>query len=220
MYGLDILAVTAEDAGIYTCRVVNPLGDAATSATLNFRPRQQMTPTPTGLQRSSLRPSIKEPLKKRYDLNVDEYFETHIVIDAVDEQSFSFQWVHNDQPVIPDDRVRVEYQNGKVTLRIMKVDSRDAGVWIIKVNNRFGESRSAASLVVNPPGSTPSSPHPPRQPAFVSQPSETVYEDENNTLFIELKVSPSNAKVVFMKDGQILTDSSHIKTVTIVNQLR
>lgn len=102
MICLDILAVQMEDAGIYTCRIVNSMGDSATSATLACRPRQQITGTPSGgPQRTSLRPVIKEPLKKFYDTTLTETLEIHVTIDAVDEQSFSFEWLHESQPVIP-----------------------------------------------------------------------------------------------------------------------
>ena len=108
MYCLDILAVQSEkDDGVYTCRVVNPVGDANTSATLASRPRPKMSGTPTGLQRSSLRPVIREPLKKFYDVSLNESLEIHVQIDAVDEQSFSFQWLKDGQPVNPGTRIEL-----------------------------------------------------------------------------------------------------------------
>jgi Immunoglobulin domain/Immunoglobulin I-set domain len=109
-----------------------------------------------------------------------------------------------------------------VTLRINKVDNEDAGVWVIKVTNRFGETRSGTSIQMTntrtdtfisqqqrTSESQPSSP-----PTFLLQPHETIYEDENSTLFIELRVVPSNATLQFFRNGQVIQDSSHIKTVT------
>lgn len=38
---LDILNLTASDAGVYTCRAINAAGEAVTTATLRCYPRQQ-----------------------------------------------------------------------------------------------------------------------------------------------------------------------------------
>jgi hypothetical protein len=105
MYCLDILAVQWEqDNGTYTCRIVNTAGDTSSSANLSCQPRQKVLGTSTGLQRSSLRPVIREPLKKSYNAIFNETLDIYVTIDAVDEQSFSFEWIHNGQPVTPGRR--------------------------------------------------------------------------------------------------------------------
>ncbi|OQV25891.1 Titin [Hypsibius exemplaris] len=222
MYCLDILAVEeAFDSGVYTCRIVNAVGDAATSSTLTCHPRLKVVGTPTGLQRSSLRPVIREPLNKFYNTALDESVDIHVTIDAVDEQSFSFQWIHDGQPVLPDDRVRIEYNAGRVTLRINQVQNQDSGIWVIKVVNRFGETCSGTWLRVRQESRMETYTQQfsqelfqPSLPTFLVQPQETIYEDENSTLFIEFRVKPESAMVQFLRNGQLIEDSSHIKTVT------
>ena len=125
----------------------------------------------------------------------------------------------------------IQYLNGKVTLRIDRVEAQDSGIWVIKVVNRFGETYSGTSVRVHSQTDTFTSTstntittthrefsqenaEPGSTPTFVVRPSDTVYEDENSSLFIEFRVTPRNATVQFLRNGQVIQDSSHIKTVT------
>ncbi|XP_055350635.1 titin-like [Paramacrobiotus metropolitanus] len=187
---LTIHNVMMEDADWYLCTARNSAGVASAKAKLTVEP----------------------PLK---NVDCDEGHRAHFecLVNLVADPDLAIEWFKDGVPLKLDDRIRVEYLNGRVTLRITNAQPTDEGVWVIKVTNRFGESRSATSIHISSTDQRPKGP--PSPPTFVIHPqTDTLVEHENNTIFIEFRITPHDAMVEFLKDGQVVRDSSHIKTVT------
>ncbi|KAJ8687530.1 hypothetical protein QAD02_023324, partial [Eretmocerus hayati] len=167
---LNMKYVNPEDAGTYTCRAINDLGEAVTSATLFVQSKaalqfeSQHEGALSKLQ--ALEDSHKYQRREEEDTVVNEKPRftvqlngpTNLVegqsahyecrIEPYPDSSLKVEWFHNGKPLSTGHRYRTAYDFGFASLDVLSVYAEDSGTYICKVTNHLGEAQSSINLGV------------------------------------------------------------------------
>jgi len=143
---LDILHVTRDDIGVYTCRVWNILGEDQVSANLNVRERPQIesgSQHPEAMQQisfledasryqrtssmddqSSVKPTFVKPLVNLGDVHEGKYAHFEGQIHPVSDPYMRIDWFKDGQPITASSRINVIYNFGYVALNIITLEQK------------------------------------------------------------------------------------------------
>ncbi|XP_033210459.1 titin [Belonocnema kinseyi] len=166
---LDIMYAYPEDAGTYTCRAKNAIGEAMTSATADVHSKKSIymeTQNENALQRLrhledssryqrkavqeesvSQAPVFTMPIK---DLRVAEnqaaHFEARVI--PVGDAKLKVEWLRNGVPILASNRVTTMHDFGYVALNMKYVNPEDSGTYTCRAINDLGEAVTSATLFV------------------------------------------------------------------------
>ena len=170
---LEISPVYPEDAGEYTCRAKNALGEAVTTATLNCSGKRNIildSQLPSGMEGAIDRIAQLEGLgRARADMPSEEdlnqppeflsplndqmlaenslaHFETRIT--PINDPSMRVEWFHNGKALSAGSRIKTINDFGFVILEVANVMTRDTGSYTCKAVNRHGESSVSCNITV------------------------------------------------------------------------
>ncbi|XP_014204704.1 titin [Copidosoma floridanum] len=173
---LNMKYVNPEDAGTYTCRAYNELGEAVTSATLFVQSKaalqyesqhesalsklQALEDTSKYQKRSEEEITITEKPRFTVQLNGPKnlvegqsaHYECRI--EPYPDASLKVEWFQNGKPLSTGHRYRTAYDFGFASLDILTVYAEDSGTYTCKVSkkvsNELNEAVTSAALVVQP----------------------------------------------------------------------
>lgn len=170
---LEISPVYPEDAGEYTCRAKNGLGEAVTTATLTCSGKRNIildSQLPSGMEGAMERiaqleglgrsrgnqeteedlnqpPEFLSPLQ---DMTLAEgslaHFETRII--PINDPSMKIEWYMNGKQLSTGSRIKTISDFGFVILEVANVMTRDAGNYTCKATNRHGETSVSCQVQV------------------------------------------------------------------------
>uniref|UniRef100_A0A1I8N5F2 Ig-like domain-containing protein n=2 Tax=Musca domestica TaxID=7370 RepID=A0A1I8N5F2_MUSDO len=166
---LDIMSCLPEDAGTYTCRAYNAIGEAITSAVAivhtkkaiysesqheSALPRLQHLEESTKRQRMSAQeeiitqaPVFTLPVR---DSRVAEgqavHFEARLI--PVGDPHLKVEWLRNGQPIEASNRITTMHDFGYVALNMKYVNPEDSGTYTCRATNELGQAVTSASLIV------------------------------------------------------------------------
>lgn len=171
---LDIQKVVAEDAGEYTVRAVNALGQCTSSISMRvivgdsiimepqhpegldkIRQLELQTPyrrteIPDAVTRQ--RPVFTQPLQ-----NIDfiaeaqtAHFECRLI--PVGDPTLKVEWYRNEKPLEDSSRITKQHDFGYVSMDISHVRADDEGVYMCRAINPLGEAVTTASMRVRTQG--------------------------------------------------------------------
>ena len=170
---LEISPVYPEDAGEYTCRAKNALGEAVTTATLSCSGKRNIildSQLPSGMEGAMERiaqleglgragretqseEDLNQPpefLSQLQDLLLGEnalaHFETRLT--PINDPSMRVEWYHNGKQLSAGSRIKTINDFGFVILEVANVLTRDAGNYTCKATNRHGESSLSCQVQV------------------------------------------------------------------------
>merc|ERR1719288_270360 len=170
---LEISPVYPEDAGEYTCRAKNALGEAVTSATLTCSGKRNIildSQLPTGMEGAIDRIAALEGLgRARAEQQTEEdlnqppeflstledlvlgenalaHFETRLT--PINDPSMKVQWFHNGKNLSAGSRIKTINDFGFVILEVASVMTRDSGNYTCKAVNKHGEASVACNVQV------------------------------------------------------------------------
>merc|ERR1712088_1266169 len=170
---LEISPMYPEDAGEYTCRAKNALGEAVTSATLTCSGKRNIildSQLPTGMEgamdkiadleglgRARAEQQTEEDLNQPpeflstlEDLLLAEnslaHFETRLT--PINDPSMKVEWFHNGKALSAGSRIKTINDFGFVILEVANVMTRDSGSYTCKAVNRHGESSVSCNIQV------------------------------------------------------------------------
>ena len=170
---LEISPVYPEDAGEYTCRAKNALGEAVTTATLACAGKRNIildSQLPSGMEGAMDRIAALEGLgRSRNDLPTEEdlnqppeflsplsdqmlaenslaHFETRLT--PINDPSMKVEWFHNGKALSAGSRIKTINDFGFVILEVANVMSRDSGSYTCKAVNRHGETSVSCNIQV------------------------------------------------------------------------
>lgn len=124
-----------EDAGVYTVKVMNKLGDIEGKAHAEVEPKPQ-------------KPGFVAELK---DANGIEGFPITMEVKTVGHPPPEIKWTHNGEEIHPNEHFKVTTgPKGASTLVIDRVDPNDAGEYKVIATNDEGAATSKARLFVKP----------------------------------------------------------------------
>ena len=166
---LDIIGAYSTDSGEYTCRAVNRLGEAHTSAcvriagtgdidtdTMHDAAMEQIQYLEGGRgQRMTAEdmdtnqpPTFSKSLK-----NIETIEGTNIHLEArlqpLGDSSMRVEWFFNDQPLKVGHRFKPAYDFDYVALDLLQVYPMDSGIYTCRATNRLGQAVTSASVKVH-----------------------------------------------------------------------
>lgn len=167
---LDIQHVVPEDAGEYSVKAVNALGQCKSSVSFKVSPKGSIiydTQIPGGLEKIKAlesaqpfqRPEVAEPSTKQRPVftqplqNIDyiaegktAHFEGRLI--PVGDPNLKVQWFRNDKPVEDSSRITTTHDFGFVSMDIAHVREDDTGVYMCRAVNPLGEAVTTASMKI------------------------------------------------------------------------
>lgn len=167
---LNMKYVNPEDSGTYTCRAVNELGQAVTSAALVVHSKaalQLESQNESALQKIHyLEDSSRYQRREEEEVTVNQapMFVTQLIgptnlvegqsahyecrIEPYPDPNLKVEWFHNGKPLTTGHRFRTTYDFGFAALDILTVYSEDSGEYTCRAVNRIGTAQSSISLNV------------------------------------------------------------------------
>uniref|UniRef100_A0A182TG18 Ig-like domain-containing protein n=1 Tax=Anopheles melas TaxID=34690 RepID=A0A182TG18_9DIPT len=166
---LDIMGCLADDSGTYTCRAVNALGEAVTSATCVVHTRKSIySESQHEHALTSLR-YLEDNSRYQRDTEVDEvitqapvftlpvkdvkvaenqavHFEARLV--PVGDPKMRVEWLRNGVPIEASNRTTTMHDFGYVALNMKYVNPEDSGTYTCRATNELGQAVTSAKLVV------------------------------------------------------------------------
>lgn len=173
---LNILHLRAEDAGSYTVRAVNRLGEALSTSTVRVISRSTVT-ADLGIpeqqryiesveqleayqqqqhhQRyvhevteSSTRPVYKTPLRDQLNIGEGGFAQFEARLEPVGDTSLRVEWLKDGRPVEASSRITSFFNFGYVALTIKQLTVHDVGTYTCRATNTLGQAETSARLTV------------------------------------------------------------------------
>lgn len=167
---LDITHSVAEDAGEYSVRAINALGQCTSSIALQVHARSGIITEPQhpdGLDKIRQleqtqpfqRPEIPEPVTRQRPVftqplqNIDYIVEgqtAHLEcrLIPVGDPNLKVEWYRNDKIIEDSSRITKQHDFGYVSMDISHVREEDEGVYMCRATNPLGEAVTTASMRV------------------------------------------------------------------------
>lgn len=172
---LNILHLRAEDAGSYTVRAVNRLGEALSTSTirvisrstvtadlgipeqqryiesveqLEAYQRQQQHKYVQEVVESTVRPEFKTPLRDQLNIGEGGFAQFEARLEPVGDTSLRVEWLKDGRPVEASSRITSFFNFGYVALTIKQLTVHDVGTYTCRAINTLGHAESTARLTV------------------------------------------------------------------------
>lgn len=175
---LTIKQVVVYDVGTYTCRAINAVGEASTSAKLTIITKQDVvvesqnqlgfekiqqledssnysksTKTLTQVQQQeeiimNVKPRFLGPLKGTTKICEGQRAHFEVRVEPQSDLSMKIEWYHNDQPIMLANRIQTYQDFGYVALDILAVRGEDAGTYTVVARNSLGEAQIGTAMLV------------------------------------------------------------------------
>uniref|UniRef100_A0A7I4YU80 Ig-like domain-containing protein n=1 Tax=Haemonchus contortus TaxID=6289 RepID=A0A7I4YU80_HAECO len=259
---LNILYCYPEDSGTYTLVVRNAAGEAQSTVDIDCRidpanyrdsfhptslqrikeletPLQRVEPAP---EKPKEVPQILKGLPPKFDIvHESQTLHLEVQVSPVDDNTLTYQWLFNGQPLKASSRYRLLNDFGYITLDIDYVIAEDAGKYTLVIENEAGRTETSTEFDVERLKSIladtahpeslrriqeieqlqpakPSEPElPPQAPVFTQQlsgPDEILKEGQS--VHMDCIVQPINdpsLKIEWFCDGRPLMFGSRIRTI-------
>lgn len=175
---LTIKQVTVHDVGTYTCRAINALGEAQTTAKLTVITKQDIiveSQHQLGLEKiqqledsarytrtaithekqreqeeilMNIKPRFLGPLKGTTKIIEGQRAHFEVRVEPQSDLSMQIEWYHNGQPIMPANRIQTYQDFGYVALDILGVRGEDAGTYTVVARNNLGEAQINTTMLV------------------------------------------------------------------------
>ncbi|XP_050422457.1 titin isoform X5 [Adelges cooleyi] len=205
MVVLEILGTKIIDTGTYTCRATNDYGTAETSVTLECVERI-----------TGQKPKFTSQIESLEGLKDGDSAHFECTLIPVNDPDLKVEWFHNGKPLLHKNRVKMISDFGYVVMDIAYVQNHDAGEYVCKASNKYGEDTTRAKIqcfgkggvyvdslqpsslariqeLENPVGAQRSPSIPVLEaPKFVSQITDITNLKEGQSAHFEARVTPVN----------------------------
>ncbi|XP_058464862.1 obscurin isoform X3 [Malaya genurostris] len=189
--GFIIDRATPEDAGIYTCEVVNAVGKA-TSASI-----------------AEVIPKAKKPqfVNELLNASIVEGFPIKMNVKVVGCPAPAIAWLHNGTQ-ITGDRFKITSEGeGCSTLTVDKSQAADGGEYKVVASNENGDTECAATVTILPVTDTSTGEEP---PTFLGG-IRDITADEGKELTFRARFASNPApEVIWTKDGEPLQPTGRV----------
>lgn len=172
---LNILHLRAEDAGSYTVRAVNRLGEAVSTATINILTRSTVT-ADLGIPEQQRyiesvedleayrkhqhakyvqetpeclkAPEFKNPIKDQLNVGEGGFAHFEARLEPVGDSTMRVEWFKDNRPVEASSRTTTFFNFGYVALTIKQLTIHDIGTYTCRAYNALGQATTSANLTV------------------------------------------------------------------------
>lgn len=172
---LNILHLRAEDSGSYTCRAVNRLGEAISTATiqvfsrnvvtadlgipeqqryiesveeLEAHQKQQHQKYVHEVPESTSPPVFKTPIKDQLNIREGGFAHFEARLEPVGDSTMRVDWFKDGVPVKASSRITSFFNFGYVALTIKQVSEFDIGNYTCRATNALGQATTSANITV------------------------------------------------------------------------
>lgn len=167
---LDISKCVREDAGEYSVRAFNQLGESRSSIKLNVLTEGSIiteSQRPEGLEKirqlemlqPHARPEIPEPVTRQRPVftqplqNIDSIAESQTArfecrLIPVGDPTLKVEWFRNEKLIEDSSRITKHHDFGFVSMDISHVRAEDHGVYMCRATNALGEAVTTASMKI------------------------------------------------------------------------
>lgn len=167
---LTIKQLTIYDAGTYTCRAYNAMGQDTTSAQLTVLSKKEIVSDsqhPEGLQqiqhledysryarreeeetKITQMPRFLGPMKGTNKILEGQRAHFEARVEPQSDLSLKIEWYHNGRALTAANRIQTYYDFGYVALDISQVRAEDAGTYTVVARNPQGEAQLQATMQV------------------------------------------------------------------------
>lgn len=166
---LDITTVNPDHEGVYTLRIINTEGEAATSATIKIAgigeilgdttheeswrqiqileaPKEkEPTPEPAPFDVPAIVTQISD-----VECNEGDQSGFEAVVTPTNDPNLVVQWIKNGEPLAHGNKYRISHDFGLCKLGIGFTFPEDEGVFQLKISNASGEAVTSATLKCHP----------------------------------------------------------------------
>ncbi|CAJ0586229.1 unnamed protein product, partial [Mesorhabditis spiculigera] len=173
---LELSPVYAEDAGEYTLRAVNRVGEAVTSTSLTCAAKDGIisgSQLPNSMSGAQARiaeleapraapedapdvehgpPKFTTQLVSPPELQEGDLAHLEVQVFPVADPRLRIEWFHEGQPMRDSNRMRQVTDFGFVVLDIRPAEPQDSGVWRCVATNDYGSAECEAEIKVVPTG--------------------------------------------------------------------
>lgn len=167
---LDIQHVVPEDAGEYSVKAINALGQCTSSLNMRVTAKENIileSQRPEGLDKIRKleemqpfkRPEIPDPVTRQRPVftqplkNIDSigegqtaHFECRLI--PVGDPTLKIEWFRNEKPLEDSSRITTTHDFGYVSMDITHVRDEDEGVYMCRASNPLGEAVTTASMKI------------------------------------------------------------------------
>ncbi|KAI5701651.1 hypothetical protein M8J75_011738 [Diaphorina citri] len=167
---LDIMSVTALDAGTYTVVARNALGEEQLSATMEIETRAaidttsmhrgtyektkhldkraHVEPTYNIEEISKSKPVFVQPLQEPAPVHEGQNIHLECHLEPMGDPTMRVEWFQNGRPVTVGSRFRTYFDFGYVALDIIHVTAADSGEYTVRATNHLGSAHTSAGVRV------------------------------------------------------------------------
>lgn len=167
---LTIKQLTIYDAGTYTCRAYNAMGQDTTTAQLSVISKKEIVSEsqhPGGLEkiqhledssrygrteeeetRVTQMPRFLGPMKGTNKIIEGQKAHFEARVEPQSDLSMKIEWYHNGRAITAANRIQMYYDFGYVALDISQVRAEDAGVYTVVARNKLGEAQLQGTMIV------------------------------------------------------------------------
>ncbi|XP_055536216.1 obscurin isoform X3 [Wyeomyia smithii] len=192
--GFMIDRAIPEDAGIYTCEVVNAVGKASSAAIAEVIPK-------------SKKPQFVNELQ---NLSIVEGYPIKLNVKVVGFPAPVITWLHNGKPISGDRFTITEEGEGCSVLSVDKSVAGDAGEYQAVASNENGDTPSIATVTILPVTDTSTGEEP---PSFLGGLRDITADEGKELTFNARFVGNPAPEVIWTKDGEPLQPTGRV-TVT------
>ncbi|XP_062553317.1 obscurin isoform X3 [Armigeres subalbatus] len=192
--GFIIDRVTPEDAGIYTCEVVNAVGKA-TSASI-----------------TEVIPKAKKPqfVNELQDISIVEGYPIKLNVKVVGFPAPSINWLHNETQITGERFKITEEGEGCSTLTVEKSIGTDCGAYQVVASNENGDTSCIGKVTILPVTDTSTGEEP---PSFLGGIRDITADEGKELTFRARFLGNPAPEVIWTKDGEPLQPTGRV-TVT------
>lgn len=135
MVVLEILGTKITDSGIYSCRATNRWGQAEISVKLECVDKSK-----------GQKPTFTTQIQSIDGLKDGQSAHFECTVVPVDDPDLKIEWYHNGQQLRHSNRIKTVSDFGFVVLDIAYTQNHDAGEYICRAYNKYGEDFTKATI--------------------------------------------------------------------------
>nr|XP_029726473.1 obscurin isoform X3 [Aedes albopictus] len=192
--GFIIDRATPEDAGIYTCEVVNEVGKATSASIAEVIPK-------------SRKPQFVNELQ---DMSIVEGYPLKMNVKVVGYPAPAINWLHNGTQITGDRFKITEEGEGCSTLTVEKSIGTDCGDYQVVASNENGDTSCTGKVTVLPVTDTSMGEEP---PSFLGGIRDITADEGKELTFRARFIGNPAPEVIWTKDGEPLQPTGRV-TVT------
>lgn len=172
---LNIMHLRVEDAGSYTVRAVNRLGEAISTSTLQIKVKSRVTADlgipeqqryiekveeleehqrhqhkkyVQEIPESTKPPEFKSPISDQLNIAENGYAHFETRLEPVGDTTMRVEWLKDGRPLEASSRITTFFNFGYVALTIKQVSIYDVGTYTCTAYNTMGQASTSARLTI------------------------------------------------------------------------